>query len=226
MTPRFSAYVKLKTLSFNSLFEPGAEALDIIRRVADIFTNNAPWQTLNDAILGTVEGLLFKTIGLAENVTIDETYNTRPFWGIGEPANPIIVPNNYSASISISRLTLDTLSIREFTTMPDYWYNPGIQNFIHRTLGPTTGREFLDYPFYTFLYFSSIERMTNGSLVDNVLRPFTYRELYVFMPSDYSTRVTSGDTIIVTDVRGTGKLLNLREFIKDLAENIFGSLGG
>lgn len=214
MTPRFSAYVKLKTLSFNTLLQPNDDPLTIGNQLLQILNSG----DLFRAVISNLQ--LFKTVGLAENVTIDETYNSRPFWGIGEPANPIVIPNNYSANISISRLTLDTLSIRDFTTLPDYWYVSGLQRKVHQILGPVTGRDFIDYPFYTFLYFSSIEGAR--AKLPGLIHRFVTREIYVFMPSDYSTRVTSGDTIILTDVRGTGKLLDLRGLIEALARQLLG----
>lgn len=214
MTPRFSSYAIVKTLSFNGLLGMGSSIVDIGRELLNILnSSNDIW----GAITGNLE--LFKSIGIANNITIDESYNARPIWGIGEPTNPIVIPNNYSAQISISRMTLDTLSVRDFTTLPDYWYVPTLQARVEQVLGPVTARDFLDYPFYTFLMFTSVE---NPVPVNALTGSMVTRQLYVFMPSEYSTRVSGDDTIIMTDVRGTGKLLNLRGLIETLAKQLLG----
>lgn len=214
MTPRFSQYAIIKTLSFNSVLELGQGDGDLGRALMSILSSsNDIWGAL------TSNGInLFKSIGIANNVSIDESYNSRPVWGIGEPTNPIVVPNNYSASISIGRMTLDTLSVRDFTTMPDYWYVPTLQKAIEEALGNFTARDFLDYPFYTFLMITSVEQPS--ITLNQISRQLVTRNLYAFMPSDYSTRISGDDTIIMTDVRGTGKLVNLRGLLEVLANKL------
>jgi hypothetical protein len=224
MAIRFSPYAVIKTLSINSLMQAlnANSFVDILNTLMSFLDNpNTLFQKF--ATNGDVwNETFFKSIGLAENVSIDESYNARPVWGIGEPTNPIVVPNNYSVSISISRLTLDTLSVKEFTTLPDYWYAPRVQAKVEGFLSNVpNGRDILDYPFYTFLFVSSIEeraKYTSNPLsaIDELLN----RRFYSFMPSEYSQRITSGDSIIITDVRGTGKLLNLRGLISELSGSI------
>jgi hypothetical protein len=224
MAIRFSPYAVIKTLSINSLMQAlnANSFVDILNTLMSFLDNpNILFQKF--ATNGDVwNETFFKSIGLAENVSIDESYNARPVWGIGEPTNPIVVPNNYSVSISISRLTLDTLSVKEFTTLPDYWYAPRVQAKVESFLSNVpNGRDILDYPFYTFLFVSSIEeraKYTSNPLsaIDELLN----RRFYSFMPSEYSQRITSGDSIIITDVRGTGKLLNLRGLISELSGSI------
>jgi hypothetical protein len=224
MAIRFSPYAVIKTLSINSLMQAlnansFVEALNTLMSFLD--NPNTLFQKF--ATNGDVwNETFFKSIGLAENVSIEESYNARPVWGIGEPTNPIVVPNNYSVSISISRLTLDTLSVKEFTTLPDYWYAPRVQAKVEGFLSNVpNGRDILDYPFYTFLFVSSIEeraKYTSNPL--SVLDELLNRRFYSFMPSEYSQRITSGDSIIITDVRGTGKLLNLRGLISELSGSI------
>jgi hypothetical protein len=224
MAIRFSPYAVIKTLSINGLMQAlnansFVEALNTLMSFLD--NPNTLFQKF--ATNGDVwNETFFKSIGLAENVSIDESYNARPVWGIGEPTNPIVVPNNYSASISISRLTLDTLSVKEFTTLPDYWYAPRVQAKVESFLSNVpNGRDILDYPFYTFLFVSSIEeraKYTSNPL--SALDELLNRRFYSFMPSEYSQRITSGDSIIITDVRGTGKLLNLRGLISELSGSI------
>jgi hypothetical protein len=224
MAIRFSPYAVLKTLSLNGLME----ALNV-NSISDALSKLLSFLNNPNSLLSSFANngdlwneTIFKSIGLAENVSIDESYNARPVWGIGEPTNPIVVPNNYSVSISISRLTLDTLSIKDFTTLPDYWYAPRVQAKIESFLSNVpNGRDVLDYPFYTFLFVSSIEersRYTSNPL--NILNELMNRRFYSFMPSEYSQRITSGDSIIITDVRGTGKLLNLRGLISELSGSI------
>jgi hypothetical protein len=221
MAIRFSPYAVVKVLSLGTLLESlnVSSLSDAINRMLPLFNDvNGVFQRI--ATNGDVwNETFFKSIGLAENISIDESYNSRPVWGIGEPANPIVVPNNYSASISISRLTLDTVSIREFTTLPDYWYAPRIQRIVESAMSAVpNAREILDYPFYTFLFISSIEERSRfPSNPINVLDEVLNRRFYSFMPSDYSQRITSGDSIIVTEVRGTGKLITLRELLEELS---------
>jgi hypothetical protein len=224
MAIRFSPYAVLKTLSITGLMDAlNANSFsDALSRLLSLLDNpNALFQKISTSS-DVWNETFFKSIGLAENVSIDESYNARPVWGIGEPTNPIVVPNNYSVSISISRITLDTLSIRDFTTLPDYWYAPRVQARIEGFLSNVpNGRDVLDYPFYTFLFVSSIEersRYSSGST--NFLDELLNRRFYSFMPSEYSQRITSGDSIIITDVRGTGKLLNLRGLISELSGSI------
>jgi len=224
MAIRFSPYAVLKTLSFSGLLSTldAGSLSDAISRILSFLDNPTglfPSITTGGDIWNET---IFKSIGLAENVSIDETYNSRPVWGIGEPANPIVVPNNYSASISISRLTLDTLSIKEFTTLPDFWYAPRIQNRIESFFSTVPGsRDILEYPFYTFLFVSSIEeRSRSASSSISALNALFNRNFYAFMPSEYSQRITSGDSIIITDVRGTGKLLSLRELLDEISRAI------
>lgn len=213
MEIRFSPYAIIKTISFNSLMESqGIDGLSgALQRVLDIVQSD-PLQALSG------NTALFKNIGLAENVSVDEEYRAEPVWGIGEPANPIVVPNNYAATISISRITLDTLSVRDFTTLPDYWYVSGIHERIHNALGPAGLSKFLDYPFYTFLWLHSVE--AKPGLVRSNLEWILERPVYLFMPSSYSRRITSGDSIIVTDVRGTGKLFTLNQIIKAISDAV------
>lgn len=218
MAIRFSPYAIVKTLSLSSLLGADGSFSSVIGTLIDVIGNSANTlyqSTLNNGKI--TEETIFKTIGLADNVSIDETYNSRPIWGIGEPANPIVIPSNYSANIYISRMTLDRLSMRDFTTSPDYWYSPKIQALIETIMGKlsSTARAFLDYPFYTFLFVSSLEDEQAESPIDP-LRAILKRKFYIFMPSDYSTRITSGDAVIMSDVRGTGKLLNLFGLIEQL----------
>jgi len=71
------------------------------------------------------------------------------------------------------------------------------------------------------LFVSSIEEKSKyPSNPLNVLDELLHRRFYSFMPSEYSQRITSGDSIIITDVRGTGKLLNLRGLISELSGSI------
>ncbi len=221
MAIRFSPYAVVKVLSLGTLLEAlnVSSLADAINRMLPLFNDvNGVFQRI--ATNGDVwNETFFKSIGLAENISIDESYNSRPVWGIGEPANPIVVPNNYSASISISRLTLDTVSIREFTTLPDYWYAPRIQRIVETAMSAVpNARDILDYPFYTFLFISSIEERSRfPSNPINVLDEILNRRFYSFMPSDYSQRITSGDSLIITEVRGTGKLITLRELLEELS---------
>jgi len=221
MAIRFSPYAVVKVFSLGTLLEAlnVSNFADAINRMLPFFNDvNGVFQRI--ATNGDVwNETFFKSIGLAENISIDESYNSRPVWGIGEPANPIVVPNNYSASISISRLTLDTVSIREFTTLPDYWYAPRIQRIVEAAMSSVpNARDILDYPFYTFLFISSVEEKSRfPSNPINTLDEILNRRFYSFMPSEYSQRITSGDSIIITEVRGSGKLITLRELLEELS---------
>jgi hypothetical protein len=212
MTPRFSPYASIKTLSFNTLLE-NSSIEDALNNIVNILSNP-------ELIYGALSDnfKLFKTVGLANDVSVSESYESRPIWGIGEPTNPIVVPNNYSATISMSRMTLDTLSVRDFTTLPDYWYVPKIQNTVESFFNNIPkARMVLDYPFYTFLYITSVEFPPDPR---NAATRLIQRSLFAFMPAEYSIRISGTDTMIMTDVRGTGKLVNIRGLLKVLAETL------
>jgi len=212
MTPRFSPYASIKTLSLSSLLE-NTSIEGVLSKLLDILSNP-------ELIYGSLSDNfgLFKTVGLANDVSVSESYESRPIWGIGEPTNPIVVPNNYSATISMSRLTLDTLSVRDFTTLPDYWYIPKVQNAVESFFNNIPkARLVLDYPFYTFIYISSVEFPADPR---NAVQRLVQRSLFAFMPAEYSIRISGTDTMIMSDVRGTGKLVNLRGLLKVIAETL------
>lgn len=126
---------------------------------------------------------IFKTVGLARQIRIDEDYGTQNVYGIGQPTRPRMVPNNYSVSVTVDRLQLDTRDLSHFLTTPEYWYADDVQRHI--------GID--DYLLYTYLFVRSKE--------DNAAqRP----DIYALMPRNKSVTKSSGDVMVVNNVSLTG----------------------
>lgn len=126
---------------------------------------------------------LFKTVGLARQLRIDEDYGTQNIYGIGAPTRPRMVPNNYSVSVTADRLQLDTRDLSHYLTMPEYWYADEVQ----RTIGID------DILLYTFLFVRSKE---DGSA--------DRQDIYALMPRNSSATYSSGDVMVVNNVSLTG----------------------
>lgn len=125
---------------------------------------------------------LFKTIGIARNIRIDEDFGTTNIYGIGAPTRPAIVPNNHSVNLSIERLTLDTRDLNHYLTSPNYWYSDTVQKYV--------GVD--DRLLYTYLFIRSKE--------NNAFKT----DIYAVMPRTAQKTVSSGDVMIVDNVSCVG----------------------
>lgn len=66
-----------------------------------------------------------KIVGLANDISVSESYGTSPHYGIGNADDPAIVPNLYSARLSIRRATFDRRSLYDIGVVrPELWYIP------------------------------------------------------------------------------------------------------
>lgn len=168
------------------------------------------WNYLADSF-----GTQFRNVGLADRVSISEDYGTRSLYGIGEPTDPALVPNNVSVRISISRLTLDGRSIADYTTKPSFWYNSGLQNSLLSLASgiPVIGSAGADYAFYTYLAIGDLENNRDlpvQQLYNNIIN----YPIYAFIPRSFSKQISSGDSVIMTDVEGEGKVFRLKKLVE------------
>ena len=125
---------------------------------------------------------LFKTVGIATNIRISEDFGTQNFYGIGAPTRPRIVPNNFSANVSVERLQLDTRDVHHYASRPEYWYSDEVQ----RRVGID------DILLYTFLFVKSKEPKD------------TRVDIYALMPRTSEKAISSGDVMIAHNVSLVG----------------------
>lgn len=133
-----------------------------------------------------LQSSLFKTVGVARSVRIDEDYGSTNIYGIGAPTRPRIVPNNYSVNATIERLQLDTRDLNHYVARPDYWYSDNVQRHI--------GID--DVLLYTFLVLRSKE--------DAGPNFATRRDIYALMPRSSQRAAASNDVMIAHNVSMVG----------------------
>src|SRR5690606_23006379 len=100
-----STYLRDKNINFNS-GNAGAEILQALQEFRNIPEFDFI-QARKNAESGATGQPLFKTVGIARNVRIDEDFGTQPIYGIGSPTRPRLVPNNFSVNVTCDRLQLD-----------------------------------------------------------------------------------------------------------------------
>lgn len=126
---------------------------------------------------------LFKTVGIARNVRVDENYGTQNIYGIGAPTRPRVVPNNYDVTVTAERLQLDRRDLRQFFAHPEYWYADEVQ----RSIGID------DILLYTYFFVRSKE--DDGT---------TRSDIYALMPRTSSRTYSSGDVMVANNVSLVG----------------------
>lgn len=126
---------------------------------------------------------LFKTVGIARNIRIDENYGTQNIYGIGAPTRPRIVPNNYDVTVTAERLQLDRRDLRHFFAHPEYWYADDVQ----RDVGID------DITLYTYFFVRSKE--DDGA---------TRTDIFALMPRTSSKTFSSGDVMVANNVSLVG----------------------
>lgn len=182
--------------------------------------------TGDPAIVQFIETLnsKFVSVGIADSISINEDYGTRPVYGIGEPTNPVLVPGNVSVRVSISRLTTDNRSISDYALKPLYWYDPSMQAraIATTTPGGATGARVsglnADRPFHIYLAITDIEH--GGRVPTDAFKYLNSYQVVEFMPVSYGTRISSENALIFTDVEGTGKILGAREMLGIMTGNV------
>lgn len=125
----------------------------------------------------------FVPIGLAKNIRIEEDWGTTPVYGLGGPTRPVLVPNNYSVSMTIERLQLDRRNGFDYITSPDYWYSTDFQ----RKIGLN------DWLIYS--YVTVMDRESN-----NKIGP----EIYAVLPRSSQQTIGSQDVMVTHNVQLTG----------------------
>jgi hypothetical protein len=171
---RLSTLAELKVLSIQTLL---SDATDI-----DGYINTL---TQDPSKLSYQQSDLFKTVGIARTVRVDEEYGTQNLYAIGEPTRPRIVPNNLSVTVTCERIQLDRRSLYSYMLNPEYFYSQGMQSL--------TGA--LDLFYYTYMFVRSKEDLDSTA---------TDYDVYAIMPRNSSRNVTNGDVIIAHSVTLTG----------------------
>lgn len=192
MAIRLSTLAEIKVLSLSAyLTDMGLDYKS--KSLQDILTRMEEFRTrLVEGDVGAIQALrtgryesglpIFKTVGLARNVRIDEDYGTQNIYAIGSPNRPRIVPNNMSVNVTAERLQLDTKDLNHHLTSPEFWYADDIQKAV--------GID--DFLLYTF--FSIRSKEETGVRTD----------IYALMPRSSSKAITSGDVMVAHNVSLTG----------------------
>jgi hypothetical protein len=178
----------LKVLSVQTLLESASNPEGLITELTadpEAFSLNYQVDTL------------FKTIGIARTIRVDEEYGTQNLYAIGEPTRPRIVPNNMSVTVSCERIQLDKRSLYNYMLTPEYFYSRGMQS--------ATGA--LDMFYYTYMFVRSKEDSAGALAYD----------IYALMPRTSSKNVTNGDVMISHNVQMTGFKVSSQLQLMDLA---------
>jgi len=163
---------------------------------------------------------LFTTIGTATNVRISEDYGTRPVYGIGEPTNPVLVPNNVAMRVSISKLTIDKAAVSRYAMKPIYWYEPRLQKKAIDTMIAANGDLLgADYFFYSYLVLKDME---TGGLSSDYVEAIDNDYILAFMPRDYAVGLSNNTTLIETNVNGEGKALRILDILEAVVDKLDG----
>jgi hypothetical protein len=167
-------------------------------------------KTLND---------LFDDVALATSISINESFNTKSVFNVGQPEDPLIIPGNMNVKVSISRLTTDSRQIADYVTKPAFYYTKGLQQ-IYSNKFKDLNEIVKDYNmfFYTYIFLDSLETESYTTSMGK-LQNF---QIVAFMPSSFSKRIESNTAEIVSDVEGEGKLFTVDKFIKNLSNSVRG----
>lgn len=190
MATRISTLAEIKVLSLASeLYKlknttsdiDRQSVIDSIDHLRQLVTSPQGVQSTKHIVAADNLGI-FKTIGIARNIRIDEDFGTTNVYGIGAPTRPAIVPNNHSVNISIERLMLDTRDLNHYLTSPSYWYSDEVQ----RSVGVD------DALLYTYIFVNSKEGGDKRT------------DIYGVMPRTVQKTYTSGDVFTAVSVSAVG----------------------
>lgn len=193
MAVRISTLAEIKTLSLASFLrdkgvDPQTGSINDVTSAIEEFRSALAQgdpellQARKNAIWGNTGQPLFKTVGIARQVRVDEDYGTQNIYGIGSPTRPRIVPNNYTVNVTAERLQLDTRNLFDFMSSPDFWYSDEVQ----KTIGID------DFLLYTYFFVKSKED------------PDKRYEIYALLPRSSSRAYSSGDVMVAHNVTLTG----------------------
>lgn len=226
MSVRYAPFATVKMLSIATIFRSNVEGgnTDPLSAFADavrtMINSTTPDLQIDAFKRYYDDSTLFRQVALADNINITESYGTRPVYGIGGPTDPLMVPNNMSVSVTISRLTTDNLSIADYALKPAYYYDATMQGLaVNSAISLNGSALHADRAFHVYLAVSDIEH--GGSLrdIDNHDLLNNY-ELIEFMPVSYTRRINGDNSIIMTDVEGTGKILRLKDVLSTLVSQL------
>lgn len=142
---------------------------------------------------------IFKTVGIARQVRVDEDYGTQAIYGIGSPTRPRMVPNNFSVNVTVDRLQLDRRNAYHYLSTPEFWYSDEVQKNI--------GID--DALLYSYFFLRSKEDSTS-----------TRYDIYALMPRSSSFAVSSGDVLVVHNVSLTGYKYTYEEMFFDASNMV------
>jgi len=219
---RFAPFATVKVLSVAALMTKGQ---DMASALTELATGNSSvniqgnYQNIWNSFQRNFKDV-FVDVGLADNIQITQDFGTRALYGIGEPEDPYLVPNNLSVRVSMSRLSLDGRSISNYVTTPSMWYSRIVQGVMADTFAeiPVVGSAGADYTMYTYLAVSDLEKA--GGMTNDLFDAINNFEIIAFMPRTFSKRITSGDAVITTEVEGEGKILRLRKLLDQMFANL------
>lgn len=184
MAVRITTLAEVQVLSVATLKKFGNMGIDQIK------TELTKTKTQGDGLSS-----LFKTVGIAREVRINEDWGTQPVYGIGAPTRPMMVPNNYQVSASVQRLQLDTRDGWHYIFSPDYWYSTEVQN---------------EFGMDDFMYYTYLVIRDKSAPKD---RPFMDTPVYALMPRSSSKSVSSGDVMMVHGVELVGFKQTYRDIL-------------
>lgn len=211
MQTRFSTLAEVRVLSLASLLYASRSADSITGNETTAAEVEKQLKELRKAlgqgpgVLQSKNSTIFKTVGLARQVRIDEDYGTQNIYGIGAPTRPRIIPNNFSANVTVDRLQLDTRNLSHYIATPEYWYSTDVQ----RQIGID------DYLLYTYFFVRSKE---------DVGKTGVRYDIYALMPRSASVTQSSSDVMVVHNVSLTGFKYSYEEFYFDSSNLINDSL--
>jgi len=206
---RLSTLAEIKVLSLESI--RNFNVIDGTPRETPLPIDQAldalsSYVTLNDINLPTAASV-FKTVGIARSVRIDEDYGTQNLYAIGSPTRPRIIPNNYNVSVTAERIQLDTRNLYDYMATPEYFYSPDAQAF--------SGVR--DSLYYTYMFVRNKETGEDNLKYD----------IYALMPRTSTKTISNGDVMISHNVSLTGFKVNYGDSgLKDFLNNVVYELTG
>lgn len=191
MAIRLSTLAEIKVLSLASILYENArvassvDSARVLEALQDLKTRITSPSELQVAAGLNHNDSIFRTVGIARSIRIDEDFGTQNFYGIGAPTRPRIVPNNFSANVSVERIQLDTRDLNHYITRPEYWYSDTVQSQI--------GID--DVLLYTYIFVNSKEKNETGG---------NRKDIYAVMPRTSQKAISSGDVMIAHNVSLVG----------------------
>lgn len=226
MAIRFAPFARVRVLSLAAkIIQQGTtDPFAITRLVSDLSALKNRLDTIDPATAGS-DPTGFVDVGLATEINITENFNVKSVYGIGQPADPALIPGNLSVRVTISRLTTDSKQISDYISKPVFYYNPLLQKLsaYYGSNATTNGIQDLDALFYTYLHVNSIEvdKFDNTSYPSKLDNLQNY-EIIAFMPTSFTKRISSQNAEITTEMEGEGKLFKLADIQRKVINAING----